>query len=214
VWCPVCADEFQPGILQCPDCDIDLVADEPTVPADVFPPPLPKGLGWLGSRSSQLHETYGLLRRDEDPISAFELTLAEVLSEADYERIQSFFDGERDAIYGGGAGERARRELEARLEFAAKEQDRRRPAPSVGNTPEPVELPAADQEAEAAFEVNDWTTKWGLATAVAWWRSTRLVYRVACVVVLLVFLVVIADVVLAGTGGHWSPTNSNDYGTP
>ena len=51
------------------------------------------------------------------PIPAFERTLAEVLDEPSYERIQSFFDGEHDAVYGMDAGERAHTQLRDALEI-------------------------------------------------------------------------------------------------
>jgi hypothetical protein len=88
--------------------------------------PFPEGLGWLGPRGRELQETYRRLRPDHDPIPTFELTLLEVLDESDYERVQSFFDGERDGVYGAGAGELGRRQLQAQLESAAREADARR----------------------------------------------------------------------------------------
>jgi hypothetical protein len=81
-----------------------------------------EGLGWLRPHLDSITERYRILRSDLDPIPAFERTLAEVLDEPSYERIQSFFDGEHDAVYGMNAGERARTQLRDSLEM---EMDRR-----------------------------------------------------------------------------------------
>ncbi len=75
-----------------------------------------EGLGWLRPHLDLIAETYSALRADMGPIPAFEQTLAHVLDEPSYERIQSFFDGEHDAVYGSGAGERARTQLRDSLE--------------------------------------------------------------------------------------------------
>lgn len=76
-----------------------------------------EGLGWLRPQLDSISQHYGRLRSELDPIPAFERTLADVLDEPSYERIQSFFDGEHDAVYGMGAGERARAELRDSLEI-------------------------------------------------------------------------------------------------
>jgi hypothetical protein len=75
-----------------------------------------EGLGWLRPHLDVIAETYAASRADMEPIPAFEHTLAHVLDEPSYERIQSFFDGEHDAVYGLGAGERARTQLRDALE--------------------------------------------------------------------------------------------------
>src|SRR5450631_3934456 len=75
-----------------------------------------EGLGWLRPHLDVIAETYAASRTDMEPIPAFEHTLAHVLDEPSYERIQSFFDGEHDAVYGLGAGERARTQLRDALE--------------------------------------------------------------------------------------------------
>ncbi len=75
-----------------------------------------EGLGWLRPRLDGLRELYGRLRADLDSIPAFEQTLADGLDSPEYDRVQSFFDGEHDAVYGSGAGERARVGLREGLE--------------------------------------------------------------------------------------------------
>ena len=75
-----------------------------------------EGLGWLRPHLDVIAETYAASRTDMEPIPAFEHTLAHVLDEPSYERIQSFFDGEHDTVYGLGAGERARTQLRDALE--------------------------------------------------------------------------------------------------
>jgi hypothetical protein len=75
-----------------------------------------EGLGWLRPHLDLIAETYRASRSDMEPIPAFEHTLAHALDEPSYERIQSFFDGEHDAVYGLGAGERARTQLRDALE--------------------------------------------------------------------------------------------------
>ena len=77
---------------------------------------LPEGLGWLRPQLDALADRYCQLRAEQDVIPAFEQTLADGLSEADYDRIQSFFDGEHDAVYGPDAGEQARAALRDALE--------------------------------------------------------------------------------------------------
>jgi hypothetical protein len=71
------------------------------------------------------------------------LTLVEVLNEADCERVQSFFEGQRDAVYGAGAGELGRRQLQVQFESAAREAKARRV--SEGSDP---------------LEIDDLTNKW------------------------------------------------------
>jgi hypothetical protein len=80
---------------------------------------LPEGLGWLRPQLDALADLYCQQRRDQDIIPAFEQTLADGLDEADYERIQSFFDGEHDAVYGPDAGAQARAALRDALEAIA-----------------------------------------------------------------------------------------------
>lgn len=75
-----------------------------------------EGLGWLRPHLEMVAATYTQLRAELDPIPAFEQTLARVLVEKDYDRIESYFDGEHDAVYGTGAGERARTQLRDALE--------------------------------------------------------------------------------------------------
>jgi hypothetical protein len=75
-----------------------------------------EGLGWLRPHLDLIATAYAASRTDMEPIPAFEHTLAHVLDEPSYERIQSFFDGEHDTVYGLGAGERARTHLRDALE--------------------------------------------------------------------------------------------------
>jgi hypothetical protein len=91
-----------------------------------------EGLGWLRPHVTVLAETYGTLRAAMEPIPAFEQTLSHVLDDDGYDRIQSFFDGEHDAVYGLGAGERARTQLRDALEAT---RQTRPPGGSTEGTP-------------------------------------------------------------------------------
>ena len=77
---------------------------------------LPEGTGWLRPHLDALADLYCRLRAAQDAIPAFEQTFADSLDEKDYERIQSFFDGEHDAVYGPDAGDHARAALRNALE--------------------------------------------------------------------------------------------------
>jgi hypothetical protein len=76
----------------------------------------PEGLGWLHPRLDELFDRYQVLRVTDEPVVAFERSLAEVLDDEQYDRVQTFFDGERDSVYGAGAGELGRARLEAEFE--------------------------------------------------------------------------------------------------
>ena len=84
---------------------------------------LPEGLGWLRPHLDALAALYCQQRGERDIIPAFEQTLADGLDEADYERIQSFFDGEHDSVYGPDAGEHARAALRDTLEAVCNPGD-------------------------------------------------------------------------------------------
>lgn len=77
---------------------------------------MPEGLGWLRPQLDALADLYCQLRHEQEVIPAFEQALADVLNEQDYERIQSFFDGEHDTVYGPDAGDTARATLREALE--------------------------------------------------------------------------------------------------
>jgi hypothetical protein len=81
---------------------------------------LPEGLGWLRPQLDALADLYCQQRGTQDVIPAFEQALADGLDEQDYERIESFFDGEHDAVYGPDAGAQARAALRDALEAVFK----------------------------------------------------------------------------------------------
>jgi len=92
-----------------------------------------EGLGWLRPHLDAVAAGYRTLRSDMDPIPAFEQTLADVLDEPSYKRIQAFFDGEHDAVYGPDAGERARTQLRESLETEMRHDPAGSTAPTTSD---------------------------------------------------------------------------------
>jgi hypothetical protein len=77
---------------------------------------VPEGLGWLRPHRDDLVQAYLRCRAHGEPVGAFEEAIADVLDDEDYERLEAFFDGAHDGVFGKGAGERARAELRDALE--------------------------------------------------------------------------------------------------
>jgi hypothetical protein len=85
---------------------------------------VPEGLTWLRPHLVEVAAAFRPLREDLEPIEAFERSLADALDEQTYDRLEAFFDGESDAVYGAGAGDRARVHLRESLELNASPSTR------------------------------------------------------------------------------------------
>jgi hypothetical protein len=91
---------------------------------------VPEGLTWLRPHLVEVAAAFRPLREDLEPIEAFERSLADALDEQTYDRLEAFFDGESDAVYGvgagagAGAGDRARVHLCESLELNASPSTR------------------------------------------------------------------------------------------
>jgi hypothetical protein len=72
---------------------------------------VPEALTWLRPHLGEIAATSRTLREDQEPIEAFERSLADALDEQTYERLEAFCDGKSDKLYGAGAGDRARVQL-------------------------------------------------------------------------------------------------------
>jgi hypothetical protein len=137
---------------------------------------LPEGLGWLRPHLDPLRATYIQLRAELDPIEAFERAFADTLDESDYERIQSFFDGEHDTTYGAGAGERAHTELRDLLEAGVGEPED--PTPAGDSPPEPqtageitgIERFYDEDHRRRASEEIKFGDRWSVGKALRCWE--------------------------------------------
>lgn len=77
---------------------------------------VPNGLLWVRPRLRRVADGYAELRHRLDPVAAFEQALADGLDDADYDRLEAFFDGGSDGLFGPDAGTQARTALRDALE--------------------------------------------------------------------------------------------------
>lgn len=66
MWCPICGDEFQPGLEQCVDCQVLLVEDPPDVPL-------------VGLRNDSVGQLLSFPNQDPDAVFEHAVTAARAL---------------------------------------------------------------------------------------------------------------------------------------
>jgi len=76
----------------------------------------PAAIGWVTSDLDDLAARYSELRADRTPDDALAQAIVDVLDAGSAERLTEFFAGEKDVVYGDGAGAAARVEMRDAIE--------------------------------------------------------------------------------------------------
>jgi hypothetical protein len=87
---------------------------EPSITDEIWI--IPAAVGWITEEMDLIFAEYAELRDTLDPDQSLEHALVTALDRESWERLTEFFAGDRDVVYGAGAGERARIAIRDALE--------------------------------------------------------------------------------------------------